>query len=453
MGIVNLPFTLTNGTVADADEVQGNDNALRDGVNNIETANIANKNVTEAKLADNINPVFRTEEIGVRNFIVDGNNWITATTSGDLNYTFNAMTCYVDGNRLEIASFTQLYTALRDTYVDVDTTGAVTFGEVLNGGVAPAQLPGTLRLAKVIADVSTVTDVQLLAAGSAFSSVAEIRYKYVEANAIRDTTPPSSPGSQFIFIQFRGFDNTGVYEMDTGEAGVTIDLGNKGVPNGYDLVANPTLNSVLHVYVIAAADGSQPLAGLATQEVTFADQGPFAGTFPPGYNIAKWVGAVFTEPEGYTLPSIQNGNTTTFWGGFIRNVFLASDNGMWVHKDLSPYMPITNAREVLVFTEVDGAGGGARSTGLGSLGATGSGRPHDTPGTIIAVEGLQVSISASPFTLEYHQRSQVWYPTDRNGTLPYYSNNVKDGTGSGGQGDLSGGPDGIALAGWRYFHD
>ena len=51
MALVTLPFTLTNGTTADADEVQANFNALRDGVNNIDTEQLVDESVTEAKLA------------------------------------------------------------------------------------------------------------------------------------------------------------------------------------------------------------------------------------------------------------------------------------------------------------------------------------------------------------------------------------------------------------------
>jgi len=313
MAIVNLPFTLQNGEIADADEVQGNDNALRDGVNNVESSQIVDGTIENVDLADSISPITRTVEIGVRNFVFDGNNWITTTVSGDLNYTFNAMTCYVQGVRLEVASFNRLYTALRDTYLDVDTLGAIAFGEVLNGGVAPAQAPGTLRLAKVVAGATEITDVVLLANVTAFPTEAQISYKFVEANVIRNTTPPSSPGSQFIFVQFKGFDNPGIFELDTGEAGLTIDLGLKGVPNGYDIVANPTLNTFLHIYIIGAADGSQPLASLASLGSTFADAGPFAGTFPPGYDIHKWVGTIWTEPEGHILPSVQNGDETVFY--------------------------------------------------------------------------------------------------------------------------------------------
>jgi len=352
MAIVVLPNILTNGTTADADEVQGNDNALRDGVNNVEGEQIASSTITNDKLADPIDIVVRAKEVGIRNFIFEGLDWITATTSGDLDYTFNAMTCYVEGVRIEVAVFTRTYTALRDTYLDIDITGTITFSEVLNSGTAPAQAVGTLRLSKVIAATSTITDVVLLANVTAFPTEAGIKYKYVETNIARNLGSPSTPGNQQIFVQFRGFDSTGAFELDTTETGVTIDIGNKEVANGFDVLGNPTTNAVLHVYIIASADGSQPLAGLASEASSFADVGTSGIVFPPLYDIAKWVGTVWVEPEGHLLPSVQNGNETLFMG-WIRNIFAASENNAWRQKDLSAFVPLKHTRQFYMYSRVD----------------------------------------------------------------------------------------------------
>jgi hypothetical protein len=447
MGLVNLPFVLVNGEIADADEVMADFNALRDGVNNIETENIVNKNVTEEKLADSVNPVIRTDEIGARNFIVDGNNWITTTVSPDLNYTFNAVTVYVEGNRIEVASFTRAYTALRDTYLDIDTTGTITFGEVLNGAVAPAQAPNTLRLAYVETDATEVTDVVLLGAVTAFPTEAQIKYKYIEANITRNTTAPSTPGNQLIFVQFKGFDNTGVLELETGEAGVTIDLGNKGVPNGFDIVANPTLEDPLHIYIIAAADGSQPIAGLASEESTFADVGPFAGTFPPGYDRHKYVGSVYTDKDGYTVPSIQNGDAMMFLGGFIKDVFSQSENGRWTFKNLSNVMPLNHSREILFASWPQGRDD---FTQIGHQGITPNSTNVAEAGTFQLGRGDQADTVVGPFQTRDQQTR--WVPISRDGIFVVWHDDVLDGTGNGGQ-SADRAPNGAAIVGWRYFHD
>lgn len=440
MAIVVLPNTITNGTVADADEVQGNDNALRDGVNNVEAAQIVDSTITNDKLADPIDIVVRAVEIGIRNFVFDGLDWITVTTSADLNYTFNAMTCYVEGVRIEVASFARLYTALRDTYLDIDTLGSITFSEVLNGASAPAQAPSTLRLAKVEAAASTITDVVLLAAVTAFPTEASIKYKYIEANLTRNTTIPTSTGSQFIFVQFRGFDNTGVFVMDTTETGVTIDLGNKEVPNGFDQLGNPSTNAVLHIYVIASADGSQPIAGLASAASTFGDVGASAVSFPPGYDIAKWVGTVWIEPEGYTLPSIQNGDETVFYGGWIRNIFAASENSKWIHKDLSPYIPLDHARQFQLTSRVTDAA----QTGVGHQGIT----PNDATAISSTPGGHFLSNGENSGAVTWS-----WQICDKTGLHVFFAQEISDGTNPDNQGATAGGPRGFTITGWRYFHD
>ena len=61
MALVVLPNTLTNGEVADADEVQGNDNALREGVNNVEAEQIVNGTITNDKLAEGLEHVSQAD--------------------------------------------------------------------------------------------------------------------------------------------------------------------------------------------------------------------------------------------------------------------------------------------------------------------------------------------------------------------------------------------------------
>lgn len=440
MGLVTLPNTLTNGTIADADEVQANDNALRDGVNNVEAEQIVDNTITNIKLDESINIQVRSVEIGVRNFVVDGLDWITTTTSIDLNYTTPAFVCYVEGIRVSNPGFNHAYTALRDTYLDIDGAGNITFSEVTNGGTAPAQAPGTLRLKKVITDVSTVTDVVVLAAVTAFSSEAVSQYKYVECNPDRNTDTPSTPGNQKIFMRFKGFDSTGIFEIDTGEAGVTIDIGNKQVANGFDVLGNPTVTSFLHVYAIRAQDGSQPVAGLASESSTFADVSSFAGAFPPGYDVAIWVGTVWVEDEGHLLPSIQNDNETVFYGGWIRNIWAAADNSKWKHKDLTAFVPLDHANQFELTSRVEAG----NQTGIGHQGIT----PDDATN----VDG---TAGASFFANGDGEGDTVkaWQTCDRVGIHVNRPQNVSDGTAIGQQGCTAGGPPkGFTITGWRYFH-
>jgi len=144
MGLVVLPNTLTNGTTADADEVQANDDALRDGVNNIESVNIVDGTIVDVDLNDSISPVTRFSESGAQDFVVDATNWITTTSSIDLMYSVPAFVAYVGGVRISNPGFLNTYTALRDTYVDLDNAGLITFAEVLNGNTAPAQVARTV---------------------------------------------------------------------------------------------------------------------------------------------------------------------------------------------------------------------------------------------------------------------------------------------------------------------
>ncbi len=450
MALVTLPFTLTNGISAEGPEVQANDNALRDGVNNVESDQIVDGTIVNADLDISISPVTRFSEGGGQNFVVDVENWITTTTSADLNYTVPSFTSYVEGVRLTNAGFVRLYTASRDTYIDQDNLGALTFSEVNNGAAEPSQAAGTLRLLKVVSDASTITDVVVLATGTAIPSIVFFEYRSVEANPDRNIGSAEVLGNQEITLIFRGKDSTGFTLLDTGTAGVTIDTSIKQLVNGMDENIVLTAATPIDVYCIGAADGSQPVGGLLSyQSSPFGTGTPL---LPIGYDIFRWVGSLMTTPgTPILIPSTQSNDVTLFYEN-IKDVFEATNNGLWNDYNLAAFVPTDHVGHVRLTSNIVGAGPSGADTpnnGYANGGVTGSTRPNAQAGAVMIGICRQANSANDNATAT---SAHTFVPVRNSGFINIYHEQVIDGTSSGQQGGDST-PNGLSMNGWKYKHD
>ena len=136
--------------------------SLTGGINATSTANVVNDTLTEADMADEINPRVRTYEGAACEFVYTG---LEVATSASLSTTISAGTAYPLGYRINKASSTnKTFTASKDTYVDLDINGDFQYSEVANGGAVPSVASNSIRLSKVVTSgtaVTTVTDLAL----------------------------------------------------------------------------------------------------------------------------------------------------------------------------------------------------------------------------------------------------------------------------------------------------
>lgn len=84
---------------------------------------------------------------------------LTIATSIDLNSTITAGLVYVNLKRFDIVDTAKLFTASKDTYVDINLTGTIIYTEVANGDPAPTLITDYQRIAKVITDATSITSV------------------------------------------------------------------------------------------------------------------------------------------------------------------------------------------------------------------------------------------------------------------------------------------------------
>ena len=135
-----------DGTLkADAVDVTA---VIKDGV--ITNAKLVDGTITEAKT--NTKP---SEFLS--DFIASGG--VVAQSAG-LVGTFSNIVYYIGGVRYTATSVpNKTYTASKDTYVDINSSGTPTYTEVANNAASPALTAGYIRVAKVVTNGSAITSV------------------------------------------------------------------------------------------------------------------------------------------------------------------------------------------------------------------------------------------------------------------------------------------------------
>lgn len=136
----------------------------------VNTEAIADQGVTTPKIADDavttdkIAPAAvgdtelkaRFSEV-ISDFIYSGG--VVAQSAG-LVGTFSNIVYYISGVRYTATSVAnKTYTASKDTYVDINSSGTPTYTEVANGAASPALTSGYIRVAKVVTNGSAITSV------------------------------------------------------------------------------------------------------------------------------------------------------------------------------------------------------------------------------------------------------------------------------------------------------
>jgi hypothetical protein len=194
----------------------------------------------------------------VSDYVVSG---CLAATAGGLNGTTSTGVAYVGGARIALAQTTSVYTASKDTYLDLNAAGALVLNAVANGGGEPALAANTIRLAKVVTDATQITavtdrrplDVFLKSARGVgvFGSVAVV--KELKATASLDFPSIAAQGQQELTIALTG-----------ALAGAPVVVGvNVAPPAGIALMGYCVLNDVITVRALNVTAGAIDPASLS----------------------------------------------------------------------------------------------------------------------------------------------------------------------------------------------
>ncbi len=171
-GVHSHAETFTHDSIVSADDVtiewlNGFKDTVIDALNSFPGGNIETTSVTTAALDNNANPEYRWGE-SFNEFVFTG---LLPPTSVDLTSTTTAGTAYVKEDatlkmkRVVKDATANTYTASKDTYVDISSSGTYTYSAVATDAAEPAVAANSIRLALVVTDgdnITSVTDKRVL---------------------------------------------------------------------------------------------------------------------------------------------------------------------------------------------------------------------------------------------------------------------------------------------------
>jgi len=170
MGLIS-PTQVTDGTTADASDVNNPINTIANEFNgNIDNANIktaaaidgtkiASSSITNTQMSTEVKPVTRFTD-DFFDHVASGCVWSGDSYGSTRAASMTSGVVYVNGIRATVSAVTaRTFTASKDTYIDVDSTGAITYTEVANNAASPALSAGNVRIGIIVTAAGSIAAV------------------------------------------------------------------------------------------------------------------------------------------------------------------------------------------------------------------------------------------------------------------------------------------------------
>jgi hypothetical protein len=155
--VVPNPTVPTNGQALDASPLLANLNAVYQAIQSFDAGQIQAGTLVAAAFNAAINPNTLLNETTAP-FVKNG-TCVWSTVSG-LNVGMTSGIIYVNGIRVTVNSVaSQAMAASKDTYIDIDVNGNITYNAVTNGAASPALTANSVRVAKIVSGASTITSI------------------------------------------------------------------------------------------------------------------------------------------------------------------------------------------------------------------------------------------------------------------------------------------------------
>jgi len=409
-GIVSLDNRFNANDIYATDfgtELNENFDALSNSVNNVTTTQITDDTLTEADMADEINPRIRTYEQAICEIVYDG---FTIASGGSLTQDIAAGTAYPRGYRIrKSTATTKSFTASKWTYVDLDINGDFQYTEVAIGAGTPAVATNSIRIALVSTDATTVPSVTDLATRScANASFGTIRNGSTEptlstffsaGKAVRDIG-----GNGFINGATVSYDSQSIFTVRGGSAHINgrfrttsadilVTTGNDDPTNGVSGLDTGAVGNSTRYYVYLVADSSA-----STYSITYST----SATAPSGLSNYRLIGEVVTDGSA----KFTSSDILTYHGVRQRELvgatatFLAAPTLQYSYNVSSVSKPATGKFQVTIDKDFTIASYGISATTVNTVAApVWVGVGSATTGSIIHLETQDTTTPTDPVAL------------------------------------------------------
>lgn len=156
--IVPNPNVPTNGQALDATPLLANLNAVYQAVQSFDGSQIVAGSVVAAAMNAAINPNTLFLETTLP-FVSAGCVWTSSSSSPPVG-TMTSGVVYINGKRVPVNTVaSHTFTASKDTYIDIDVNGNITYIEASNNGTSPALTANSIRVAIIVTNATAITTV------------------------------------------------------------------------------------------------------------------------------------------------------------------------------------------------------------------------------------------------------------------------------------------------------
>lgn len=144
------PTVPSNGQALDATPILANFVAIAQAIASFDGSQIQSASIVATAFNANINPNTLLNETSFP-FITSGLVWTADSAGASLNGSMTSGILYYNGTRVSVNSIVaHAFTASKDTYIDIDINGNVTYQEVTNNAASPALTANSIRVAIVV---------------------------------------------------------------------------------------------------------------------------------------------------------------------------------------------------------------------------------------------------------------------------------------------------------------
>lgn len=150
------PTVPTNGQPLDATPILQNELALLQAIQQFDASQIVNGSLSASAFNASINPNTLLKE-NTFDHVASGCVWSGDSYAGTLNGSMTSGVVYINGIRVTVNTIAaHAFTASKDTYVDVDVNGNITYSEVTNNAASPSLAANSIRLAIIISGAGSI---------------------------------------------------------------------------------------------------------------------------------------------------------------------------------------------------------------------------------------------------------------------------------------------------------